>query len=546
MYFRTIVQSISLCFFLFLLWMAAFPPVAWLPVDFFQRLDPLVFLGSVVSSRQWIWSLFPGLLIIVLTFVLGRFFCGYICPMGITLDISDRMLGSKAQAGGCLTSQNQVRLRKIKYLVLFFILGAGLLGISFVFLASPLSLITRLYGLIFYPALLLAGDVFLNVFMPLHMLLGLDFLAYAEFQLYRFAAGWFIVLFFIAVFLLVFISPRFWCRYLCPSGAVMSLAGFRPMIRRKVSSKCNDCGLCRKNCPMGAIDDDPFMTLHQECIACETCVRFCPEKAIIFGFGYEHGESRAGEFIPARREIMVSALSGGGAAIMAYTGIGVASSDHTPGNILSDKLIRPPGALLEEDFQARCIGCGLCMKACPTNTLQPVWFEAGLGGLFSPRVLPRRGPCDPLCNVCGKVCPTGALRSLPLPEKKWARIGVSAVIKHKCLAWEWDRECLVCYEVCPYAAIELKRVPDISVPVPYIVHHKCSGCGACEYHCPVQGSSAVVVKPMEALRMNQGSYIQTGRTIGLELDADPDRERKPPDYLFDSDDPDGLPPGFSF
>ena len=171
MYFRTIVQSISLCFFLFLLWMAAFPPVAWLPVDFFQRLDPLVFLGSVVSSRQWIWSLFPGLLIIVLTFVLGRFFCGYICPMGITLDISDRMLGSKAQAGGCLTSQNQVRLRKIKYLVLFFILGAGLLGISFVFLASPLSLITRLYGLIFYPALLLAGDVFLNVFMPLHMLL---------------------------------------------------------------------------------------------------------------------------------------------------------------------------------------------------------------------------------------------------------------------------------------------------------------------------------------------------------------------------------------
>ena len=546
MNFRTVVQTLSLCLFFALLWMAAFPLVAWIPVDFFQRLDPLVFSGTLISTRQWVWSLVPGLAIIGLTLFLGRFFCGYICPMGITIDLSDRFFGSGDRGTKAFGSEKEAKFRKIKYFILFFILGAAILSVSSVFLASPLSLITRFYGLVIYPGLVLAGDTALDFFLPLNLMLGLEGLAYWELQSYRFATQWFITFFFVAVLGLAYYAPRFWCRYLCPSGALMALAGKKPLLRRKVSPDCTDCGLCRKKCPMGAINDDPFKTFHQECIVCETCVRVCPEKAVAFGLNHVQKISGTKEFIPARRQLMASALGGAGSAILVYTGIGSARSDFLPGNILSDSLIRPPGALPEEDFQARCISCGLCMKACPTNTLQPVWLEAGLGGVFSPKVLPRRGPCDPLCNVCGRVCPTGALRSISLAEKMWARIGTSSIIKHKCLAWEWNRECLVCYEVCPYAAIELKRVPDVPVPVPYIIQNKCSGCGACEYHCPVQGASAIVVEPVEALRMNKGSYIETGRAIGLELDADPDRERKPPDHLFDPDDPDDLPPGFSY
>ncbi len=546
MRFRTVVQVFSLGGFLVLLWLAAFPSESYVPVDLFLRLDPLVFLGTLLSSRVWLWSLVPGLAVIGLTFIIGRFFCGYICPMGTTLDVSDRLLrpGKKNQTGP--DPQKDKPLRKIKYFVLFFILGTALLGVSSAFLASPLSLITRFYGLIVYPSLIFLGDTFLEFLLPLNLWLGLDSLAYAEFQLYRFTAGWFIVLFFGAVFLLVFFSPRFWCRYLCPSGAILALAGRKPLIRRTVSSKCTDCGICRKNCPAGAIADDPSITFYQECIVCETCVRVCPEKAVSFGYNPNKKITADKKFIPARRKLMASALLGAGTAVLVHTSMGTVKGDSIPGNILPESLIRPPGALPEDEFQARCISCGLCMKSCPTNTLQPVWFEAGLGGLFSPKILPRRGPCDPSCNVCGLVCPTGALRSLPPAEKKWAKVGTSNIIKHKCLAWEWDRECLVCYEVCPYAAIELKRVPDAAVPVPYISQHKCSGCGACEYHCPVEGSSAVVVRPMEALRISSGSYIETGRAIGLELHADPDRKRKPPKHLFDSEDSEDLPPGFTF
>ncbi len=546
MNFRIVVQSASLCLFLVMLWMAAFPLAEWVPVDIFPRLDPLVFLGTLISSRQWVWSLVPGLAILGLTLVLGRFFCGYVCPMGVSIDLSDRFFSPGKKGAKSISPDREAGLRRIKYYVLFFILGSAMLSVSSVFLASPLSLITRFYGLVIYPALVFMGDAALDILLPLNLMLGLDRLAYAELHSFRFAAQWFTVLFFIMVFGLVYYSPRFWCRYLCPSGALMALAGKKPLLRRKVSSDCTNCGDCRKQCPMGAIDEDPSKTFHQECITCETCVRVCPEGAVQFGLNHVNNIPGDSGFMPARRKLMASVLSGAGAAILVHTGTSRVESDFTPGSILPDTLIRPPGALPEDDFQSRCIGCGLCMKACPTNTLQPVWFEAGPGGLFSPKVLPRRGPCDPLCNVCGRVCPTGAIRSLSPDEKMWARVGVSSVIKHKCLAWEWDRECLVCYEVCPYAAVELKRVPDIAVPVPYIVHHKCSGCGACEYHCPVQGGSAVVVKPMEALRMSRGSYIQTGKTIGLELDADPDRERKPPEHLFDPDDPHGLPPGFSY
>ncbi|WP_052507124.1 4Fe-4S binding protein [Desulfonatronovibrio magnus] len=545
MNFRVISQGICLIFFLYLLFQAAFPLSSFFPADTFLRLDPLISLGTMISSRAWIWSLFPGFIILGLTLILGRFFCGYVCPMGTTIDLSDRLF--KIRSGSKrLKNEQRASLLKLKFYVLFFILGAGILSISWVFSAAPLSLITRLYGLIIYPVLIFVTDIFLDLTMPFSMMLGLDFLTYAEPQVLRFATQWFIAAFFGSVMLLVYFSPRFWCRYLCPSGAMMALLGRKPLIRRHVSSECTHCGMCEKKCPMNAIQNDPFQTVYQECIVCQTCVRVCPEQAVNFKPGWKSDIIADRDFIPSRRRVIAAAAVGAGSAIIAHTGIAAVKNDLVPGNIMPHSLIRPPGAVLERDFQSRCVRCGLCMKACPTNTLQPVWLEAGLDGIFSPKMLPRRGPCEVMCNVCGHVCPTGAIRALSLEEKMWARVGTSYVIPYKCLAWEWDRECLVCYEVCPYAAIELKRVDSRSVPVPYVLPNKCSGCGACEYHCPVQAGSAIIVEPMEALRMNTGSYIETGRAIGMDLEADPDRQRRPPDYLFDPQGPGDLPPGFSF
>jgi len=130
-----------------------------------------------------------------------------------------------------------------------------------------------------------------------------------------------------------------------------------------------------------------------------------------------------------------------------------------------------------------------------------------------------------------------------LDEKRYAKVGTAYVIPHKCIAWEFGRPCLVCDEVCPYGAVELKTVEGISVAVPFVDETKCNGCGFCEYYCPVQARSAIVVEPMDELRLETGSYLATSRELGLSFELKkkqgPDRERVP-------EIPEGsLPPGFT-
>ena len=133
---------------------------------------------------------------------------------------------------------------------------------------------------------------------------------------------------------------------------------------------------------------------------------------------------------------------------------GLAGSNRDP------NLIRPPGALDEDRFLARCIRCGQCMRICPGNIIQPALFEAGIQGLWTPAVNYRIGVsgCQPNCVACGQVCPTAAIRPLSLEEKQGTgefaaqgpiRMGTAFVDRTRCLPWAMDRPCLVCHELCP-------------------------------------------------------------------------------------------------
>ena len=124
--------------------------------------------------------------------------------------------------------------------------------------------------------------------------------------------------------------------------------------------------------------------------------------------------------------------------------------------LANPRLMRPPGALPEKSFSAKCIRCGECMKVCLTNTLQPCLWESGLDGLWSPRIVPRLAGCDQTCSLCGQVCPTGAIRALPLEEKKNAKLGTAVIDRERCLVWAEDKLCLICDEQCPYNAIVFK------------------------------------------------------------------------------------------
>lgn len=126
MTFQQTVQSLSFLLFVLLLWQAGFPLDSILPVDLFLRLDPLVFLGTAVSSRTLNASALLALPVIALTMVLGRFTCSTLCPMGITIDIADRVFAD--DGGHRAPAPLPARLRPIKYEILLFVLAVALLG----------------------------------------------------------------------------------------------------------------------------------------------------------------------------------------------------------------------------------------------------------------------------------------------------------------------------------------------------------------------------------------------------------------------------------
>ena len=194
----------------------------------------------------------------------------------------------------------------------------------------------------------------------------------------------------------------------------------------------------------------------------------------------------------SRRAVLASALAGGGAALGAAA-IGAVSLSPSP----KTPTVRAPGAVPEADFLRLCIRCGLCIKACPFNVLQPAGFSDGLDGLWTPRVAADWAGCDPTCTNCGQVCPTGAIRALGLEEKRVARMGLAVVNERTCLPHAGAGPCDLCEAECTaagYNAIEFIRVgvetdatgmpiADTGYRAPQVVAEKCVGCGLCQSRC---------------------------------------------------------------
>jgi MauM/NapG family ferredoxin protein len=167
-----------------------------------------------------------------------------------------------------------------------------------------------------------------------------------------------------------------------------------------------------------------------------------------------------------------------------------------------ERLLRPPGVTDEKEFLKKCVRCGECIKVCLKSALYPAFFQTGLYGMFMPHMIPRLGYCEYNCNLCGQVCPTGAIPGLPLEQKKKSIIGLAAVDKNHCLPYAKKINCIVCEEHCPIPekAIKLESVEErdyrgkkIILKKPYVVEELCNGCGICEYMCPPEGKAAIEV-----------------------------------------------------
>lgn len=531
---RRLVQATCLMLFCLLLTTAENGTFFGLPSDLFLRLDPLVGTAIPLVTRTVIPALFPAILIILLAVLAGRIFCGWLCPMGTTLDlggsIARRFLEKrKAQKRRVLFPA----ARHFKYLVLAAILIAALCGANLAFWASPIPLATRLYALVLHPLALEGVGLGLETVSPLMERVGTADMLYWHPDLRHFHTAWFVGLFWISLAVLECVRPRFWCRYLCPAGALLGLFSRFAFWKRRVSTDCISCGRCSARCPAGILEGRPALSQPSECLACQVCVAACEHKAVHFGFADNLSASAASPRppLPSRRVFCASLATGVTLAGLAHADILRQST--------SEGLVRPPGSRPETDFLSRCLRCGACMKACPTGGLQPAWLQAGFSGMFTPFLEPRSGACKPDCAACGTVCPTQAIHSLPLKEKQWAKMGTAVIDRKTCLAWAEDRRCMVCKENCPYGAVDVVVQKGHVAPVPVVHEKRCFGCGFCEKHCP-KARSAILVKPMEALRLDQAMFAMTAKAMDLELDPAQHQGENLSSILRDN----GAPPGF--
>ena len=511
---RTFVQAISLFLFSLLFFVFAnYKLPEWLPADIYLRLDPLLGLSAVLSGREIIGRALWSLVLIGATLSVGRFFCAYVCPMGAAIDFLDPLFGHKKARSG---PKKELIWRRVKLFLLILFLSSSIAGLTLAYLLDPLPFLTRFYTFFLYPLVITLINLFLDLFRPIFQGMGWMDLSYLHYTQPVFYMALLTFLIFSGVIILNRIAPRFWCRYLCPLGALLSLISPLGFFKRRVSPECNECLQCVKKCPMGAIEEDPRKTRLTECIQCRTCVKVCPKQAIAFAALPSSIRARqlAGEYSPvdfSRRGFLYSFTGGLAVAFLA---------DRTPftPTLGKQQIIRPPGALPESEFLRTCIRCGECMKSCVTNTLQPSLWESGLSGLWTPGMDLRFAACEQNCNVCGKVCPTQAIRSLSLEEKTHAKVGTAILHKERCLVWGQDKLCLICDEICPYNAIVFRTVEGYRRPV--VIASKCNGCGFCEQRCPVGGPSAIVIVPDGEIRLKEGSYIKEAQRLQLEFKPD--------------------------
>ena len=451
---RQLIQYLALALFLYLFVRTTREGGSPIPVNLFSRFDPLLALGSMLAARRAIPAFAPAIVTVLATLALGRFWCGWLCPLGTILDLF----------GPNVRKAIPPRLRQAKHFLLFIIIFAALLANLTLIFLDPITILLRPLAGTIYPAIQRAiatsseNQPLIQPIpaLPLVIIMGLNLLA-----------------------------KRFWCRYLCPLGAFLGLLSKVAWLKRRVGENCVQCNQCVPECPMGTINEEDYTSDPGECIQCLDCFARCPVGAI--SFGGEWGLSWGYEYDPSRRQILVSLATGAVGAGLLRTGLLRRKIPH---------LLRPPGAGSEAEFLAECVRCGQCIKVCPNSALRPTLLEAGLEGIWTPMFMPRHGYCDYSCNACGQVCPSGAIPPLSLEEKREAVIGTAQVDRDRCTS------CMICRDMCPVGgAIEVVEIEreGTMVMLPQVVLELCIGCGICEYICPVEGEAAIRVYAPGAL-----------------------------------------------
>lgn len=413
--------------------------------------------------------------IILLTLLVGRWYCSVVCPMGVLQDIISWLNGRRGRKHRNRFSYSKEK-RALRYGVLLIFILALVAGLgSIVALLAPYSS----YGRI-------ASNVF-----------SLRIISWSTFAV---ALATFII-----IAILAWRGGRTYCNTICPVGTVLGFFSRFALLRPVIDAdKCKNCSLCARQCKASCIDFRNHRVDTSRCVACMNCLGACKHGALTFSRKKASGtkptertETTTLQPDTARRAFLV------GAATMATTSLVDAQEKKVDGGlaVIVDKErpsratpIVPPGAWSAREFAHHCTACQLCVSACPNDVLRP---STKLSTLMQPEMSYERGYCRPECTRCSEVCPAGAIRPISVEQKSATRIGHAVWVKKNCVPLTDGVSCGNCARHCPTGAIQM-IASDADNPespkIPAINAERCIGCGACENLCPARPFSAIYVE----------------------------------------------------
>lgn len=516
---RRAVQTLFVGGLVVILWNTRFPLQGFVNPAWYFHLDPLAMLLTALAERVLLPGLGLAIAMLALAAVLGRAFCGWLCPLGATIDLWTALTDPlrRVVRRARRHERGPGRWRYVKYAILAIMTAAALAGLQLAWTLDPLTVFVRAFSFTVHPAVNAALDSTLAALItasgyaaPLEAFYRLLQGPVLSLALPAFPHTGVITGLFAAILLMALVRRRLWCRVLCPLGALLALPARRPLLQRRTDCTVN-CGTCRHVCRMGAIRTDNSYA-PEECVLCMDCLADCPHDTAVFTI--RRPKPRPANPAPASapqqritRHAFVRATLSSAAALALPASL---SAQYPPDTTAGDTappaaaeppapLVRPPGALTETEFVQRCIRCGNCMKVCPTNVLQPAGGHYGLAGLWTPRLEPAIGYCEYNCTLCGQVCPTEAIAPLPLKNKKAWVMGIAVIDRKTCLPWAKGTPCIVCEEHCPVGDKAIK-LDDVTVQGrrlrrPRIDETLCIGCAICVNKCPVRPVRAIRVDP---------------------------------------------------
>lgn len=505
---RIFSQIFFFALFFILLIRTRFPGEDYIAnVEGFFHWNPLLALTTTIASRVFFIAFLPAIITLVVTFFLGRVACGWVCPLGsIHQFFSFLFKKTKLHRPKKQTDNHTVW----KYYLFIFILISALFTLDLVGLFDPFSLLYRSVVVGILPSLSHGFSAFIGLLYQLNLTgIGDTLIQFFENLDINavFFQGFFLGTIFIGIVLLNMVRERFWCRYICPLGAMLGLVSRWNIFDVRINEeKCIKCGLCTIHCQTQANPYPNENWKSAECVYCLTCAAICPTNAVEFPAKFS--AEKIENIDLSRRKLLFTSLLG----IFAIPFFRLTPVRKRA----SEKLIRPPGALAEEEFLKKCVKCGECMKVCPTNALQPVLSEAGPEGIWTPKLVPEIGYCDYYCSLCTQVCPTGAIKELTIEEKNEIKIGTAWVNRNRCIPWKFGDPCIVCEEHCPvspkaikFQKIEVKRLDGtIKTPLaPIIDLDQCTGCGICQNKCPVVDDPAIYVTSVGESRSEKNQML---------------------------------------